>query len=459
MPTDRAANLVAPLADKNARQQSFYRRFVQFLFSNLGLVLVVVAYSIGGAFLFQLLEQYIELQNCQQGALTENISITNISETSYNYVILNDDTVNDSVLYDQISAYITNFTADVYERRLSLRYTGQNCTDSSGWNFPSALLFTITVITSIGYGYITPVSWEGQITCICYALIGIPIFLLCLANISSVLGDIFRFMYSGLLHCCCCACRAYTRARRRRIRRIREQQIKNPSGIDYTGTAPVDPTWPETSRSFNDKMYDDDEEEEEDIWDRMEGRVPFGAVILIIIGYICLGAFMFNRFEGWTMVQSVYFCYITLSTIGFGDFVPGITSSSTSGLRFLLACIYILFGLAILAMCFDLIKEGIVDKFRWFAHKLGIIADDDDQIDEDHTRYANFEYDSPSQRTMQSDTNNSSVKRLHAKAKSIDSFNDPPAYQHEAYDDEWLKNIPDKSERPESIINKKQEWK
>ena len=91
--------------------------------------------------------------------VTENISITNISETSYNYVILNDDTVNDSVLYDQINGYITNFTADIYDRRENLRYTGQNCTESSGWNFPSALLFTITVITSIGYGYITPVSW------------------------------------------------------------------------------------------------------------------------------------------------------------------------------------------------------------------------------------------------------------------------------------------------------------
>ena len=91
--------------------------------------------------------------------VTENISITNISETSYNYVILNQDTTNVSVMYDQISGYIENFTDDIYDRRESLRYTGQNCTESSGWNFPSALLFTITVITSIGYGYITPVSW------------------------------------------------------------------------------------------------------------------------------------------------------------------------------------------------------------------------------------------------------------------------------------------------------------
>lgn len=62
-------------------------------------------------------------------------------------------------MYDQIAGYLVNFTADVYERREQLRYTGQNCTEQSGWNFPSALLFAITVITSIGYGHVTPVSW------------------------------------------------------------------------------------------------------------------------------------------------------------------------------------------------------------------------------------------------------------------------------------------------------------
>ena len=131
-------------------------------------------------------------------------------------------------------------------------------------------------------------------------------------------------MYSGLLHCCCCVCRAYTRSRRRRIRRIRAERLKNPSGIDYTGATTIDPNWPEanhpTDRKLNDDE-DDDDDVEDDIWDRMESRVPFGAVILIILGYIGIGAFMFNKFEGWTMIESIYFCYITLSTIGFGDYV------------------------------------------------------------------------------------------------------------------------------------------
>ncbi len=68
MPNDLAANLVAPTRSENVRPKSFCRSFIQFLFSNLGLVILVVGYCVGGAFLFQLLEQYIELQNCQQGS-------------------------------------------------------------------------------------------------------------------------------------------------------------------------------------------------------------------------------------------------------------------------------------------------------------------------------------------------------------------------------------------------------
>jgi len=69
MPIDRISHLIAPTNDEtDHRPRSFYRTFIQFISSNLGLAIVVVAYSIGGAFLFILLEQYIELQNCQQAS-------------------------------------------------------------------------------------------------------------------------------------------------------------------------------------------------------------------------------------------------------------------------------------------------------------------------------------------------------------------------------------------------------
>ena len=72
-----------------------------------------------------------------------------------------------------------------------------------------------------------------------------------------------------------------------------------------------------------------------------------------------------------------------LSTVGFGDFVPGdavLNDSSQHGqAKLILACIYVLMGLAIVAMSINLVQEEIIEKFRQLAKDIGIIDDDDDE--------------------------------------------------------------------------------
>ena len=41
--------------------------------------------------------------------------------------------------------------------------------------------------------------------------------------------------------------------------------------------------------------------------------------------------------------------------------------------KLILGAVYVLFGMAILAMCFDLMQEEIVAKFRWIGTKLRIV--------------------------------------------------------------------------------------
>ena len=51
--------------------------------------------------------------------------------------------------------------------------------------------------------------------------------------------------------------------------------------------------------------------------------------MVLMLLYLLLGAQIFSSWEGWTYVGSVYFSFVTLATIGFGDLVPGNRSVGT----------------------------------------------------------------------------------------------------------------------------------
>lgn len=136
-----------------------------------------------------------------------------------------------------------------------------------------------------------------------------------------MMSNMFRLMYSGFLHFACCYCRI--RSHRNKKHSKDSKKSSNKYGVDYVGTPSMDPSWPEANEQSNNQFDDDDyfDEEFEDSWNRIRNRVPVLVVLCIIVGYLYLGAFMFYKFEDWTIIQSIYFCHTTLSTIGFGDYV------------------------------------------------------------------------------------------------------------------------------------------
>jgi len=73
--------------------------------------------------------------------------------------------------------------------------------------------------------------------------------------------------------------------------------------------------------------------------------------------------------DKWNFLIGFYFCFITLSTIGFGDYVPGTSVDTWAAQEKLILCaLYLLIGLALLAMCFELIQEEV----RCFVCTVGV---------------------------------------------------------------------------------------
>ncbi|XP_077472099.1 potassium channel subfamily K member 15 isoform X2 [Stigmatopora argus] len=129
------------------------------------------------------------------------------------------------------------------------------------WKFAGSFYFAITVITTIGYGHAAPGTDAGKVFCMFYAVLGIPLTLVMFQS----LGERMNTFVHYLLH-----------------------KTKQCFGIQLTEVS-------------------------------MENMVLVG--FLSCIGTLCVGAAAFSHFEGWSFFHAYYYCFITLTTIGFGDFV------------------------------------------------------------------------------------------------------------------------------------------
>lgn len=165
------------------------------------------------------------------------------------------------------------------------------------WKFAGAFYFATVVLAMIGYGHSTPVTIGGKAFCMGYAMVGIPLGLVMFQSIGERLNKFASVV----------------------IRRAKR----------YTRCKQTEAT-------------------------EMNLMLTTGLLSAIII---TTGAAVFSRYEGWSYFDSFYYCFVTLTTIGFGDYValqndhalinkPGYVA---------LSLVFILFGLAVVAASINLL--------------------------------------------------------------------------------------------------------
>ncbi|XP_007431348.2 potassium channel subfamily K member 1, partial [Python bivittatus] len=101
--------------------------------------------------------------------------------------------------------------------------------------------------------------------------------------------------------------------------------------------------------------------------------------LFILVPAICFWALEDN----WTFLESIYFCFISLSTIGLGDFVPrGSSQPSLHGLYELSLTCYLLIGLLAMLVTLETAYQlqEIRAAVRFFAPSCNSPPEEDDRL-------------------------------------------------------------------------------
>lgn len=96
-----------------------------------------------------------------------------------------------------------------------------------------------------------------------------------------------------------------------------------------------------------------------------EFNLPISVAIFILLAYMLFGATIYFTWENWSFFEAFYFVFISISTIGFGDFVP------QHPIYMMCSILYLIFGLALTSMCINVVQLKLSDSFRQASAKIG----------------------------------------------------------------------------------------
>ncbi|EGT49225.1 CBN-TWK-42 protein [Caenorhabditis brenneri] len=202
------------------------------------------------------------------------------------------------------------------------------------WDIWGGLYYAGTIYTTIGYGDLAAVTIWGRICTMLYAMIGIPI-------VINILNDWGNMLFYFVDHFWQNIGRPWVQKMRTKLRRRKVQSLEEGS-IDKTplmetSTTPANP----------------------------DGTRPIPLLLVLIVLFFwmtqCVAYFAY--FENWTFFESVYFFFISMTTIGFGDFTPN-HSVAVGGIVFILG------GLSVVSMCINVIQMQLEYLFNQIVQRI-----------------------------------------------------------------------------------------
>ncbi|XP_061141189.1 potassium channel subfamily K member 18 [Syngnathus typhle] len=277
------------------------------------------------------------------------------------------------------------------------------------WTFFGSMFFVCTVFTTVGYGAMYPVTLPGKVLCVLYAMVGIPLMLLVMLDIGDFLATLltrayihFHALTKVLRSHRCFRLKAPKKARESNHRTLEDGTavlghdlaLGRRAGIRKVSQRQVNVKSGSLRLQKNREIFDKIVAKENllrqrggpllrsascpqlnqmaplpkgfAIWDfagigdTMETLdVPFALILFIVFACIFLGGLILPLWEKQMKgFDPYYFCFVTITTIGFGDIVPHHPKF------FMLTSLFIISGMAIMSMAFKLSQTRLVKCYR-----------------------------------------------------------------------------------------------
>ncbi|KAI6187903.1 Potassium channel subfamily K member 18 [Aphelenchoides besseyi] len=248
-----------------SQSMSAWKKYARIILPHIGLILISFVYIVGGAGIFYFIESPNEHRIRAQGL--EKIS--NQFETLHElWEIVNDERSSKHDIEDMAIEYIDNTTRILFQafdtHYISASHLINTSTAENSWTMTTSIFFTTTLLTTIGYGNQAPVTTHGRLICILYALFGVPLILITVA-------DIGKFFSENIIR----SCDFY-----------RELKKKN-----------------QDSNSMN-TLEDEENQEQKELaqlgLDQYGSNVPILLVLFLLISYMGVGAILLARWEKWS---------------------------------------------------------------------------------------------------------------------------------------------------------------
>jgi voltage-gated potassium channel Kch len=209
------------------------------------------------------------------------------------------------------------------------------------WTYGASIYYTVITMTTVGYGDFSPSTRGGRAYMEVLALFGLGFTGATIGVISAATLSNAKTFFFLLFYCC-----------KKVVDKIR--------GVD---------SFPPDVNENNCIKYLKGGER---VAYKAFNSLLFQSFVLyfVIWVYIIVGGAIFARVEGWEYQEAHWYCFVTLTTIGYGDFYP-----KTSGGR-ALCCLFSLGGIGLLASFFGIVGAEVISAGRnflkWIQERMDI---------------------------------------------------------------------------------------